>query len=312
MSWKNALFVTGVAIAAGVPGHAAAEPKGTTPTHDGAQERYIARSGTVTFHFANDLGRTLGFSFVPHGHLDEGSDAAPAAFPIDGASSLELETERGVYSGIAGGILRTRGAFLLDKPGVRVVIGNPAIEVDPNGVLVVRSMLDEENATSRAAFELESVMLDLRAAAGELHLIGELAITRPWAKTLGFPEAAGVIVGTIVVEAGLEPAADAVVTATRCHVEGTSRDAGQSLGPGAADVVVANLQSVIRYATDDPDPGISAFAVGTTACNLGTAHAYWIADSPFHPVIIQNAYRLKDDRFEQIGLSWLKHGFYAL
>lgn len=35
----------------------------------------------------------------------------------------------------------------------------------------------------------------------------------------------------------------------------------------------------------------------------------WIENSTLHPVITQNLYRVKNGRFEQIGMSWLKHGF---
>jgi hypothetical protein len=63
--------------------------------------------------------------------------------------------------------------------------------------------------------------------------------------------------------------------------------------------------------------GIRAYSLGFKACNAGTAPIAW-CDEPGgcgggmgdedHPVMAQNLYRLKNGRFEQIGMSWLKHG----
>ena len=58
--------------------------------------------------------------------------------------------------------------------------------------------------------------------------------------------------------------------------------------------------------------GVSAFSVGTTACNLGDAEVAWYGATNQHPVIAHNLYRLEGTRFEQIGMSWLKHGFATL
>jgi hypothetical protein len=49
---------------------------------------------------------------------------------------------------------------------------------------------------------------------------------------------------------------------------------------------------------------IVGLSVATTSWGVGTAEE--------HPFIVMNMYRLKDDRFEQIGMSHIKHGFYAL
>jgi hypothetical protein len=57
---------------------------------------------------------------------------------------------------------------------------------------------------------------------------------------------------------------------------------------------------------------IVAYSIGTEICNFGDQPGDWIADSTHHPVIAQNLYRLKDGRMEQLGQSWLKHGFAAI
>ncbi len=80
---------------------------------------------------------------------------------------------------------------------------------------------------------------------------------------------------------------------------------GASNGP---DVVVGNLTSFLSYGTVG---GISGYAFGTVSCNYGTQVLPWIATSNKHPVIGMNAYRLMNGRFEQIGLSWVKHGWGA-
>ena len=58
--------------------------------------------------------------------------------------------------------------------------------------------------------------------------------------------------------------------------------------------------------------GVRGFAVGTTSCNRGNVVAPWYGGSNNVPVIQQSCYRLMDGRFEQIGMSWLKHSFCAV
>lgn len=86
---------------------------------------------------------------------------------------------------------------------------------------------------------------------------------------------------------------------------GTPGGCGSATGP---DVIVGDLVGWMRF---NPVGNIGAWTMGTTSCNFGDQVLPWIAYSNLHPVIATNAYRLKGGRFEQIGMSWVKHGWGA-
>ncbi len=83
-----------------------------------------------------------------------------------------------------------------------------------------------------------------------------------------------------------------------------------STGP---DVIVGDIQDVANYASLN---GVEALALGTYSCNQGTQTLSWISNNNLHPVIGGNLYKYKvvngSGRFEHLGMSWLKHGFFAL
>jgi hypothetical protein len=93
-----------------------------------------------------------------------------------------------------------------------------------------------------------------------------------------------------------------------------ARAAG-SVGP---DVTVFDFTDVHSYGSSG---GFVGYSVGTRSCNRGSTPVNWCdstggcapgAGQSDHPVIAQNMYRLKNGRFQQIGMSWVKHGFLSL
>ncbi len=94
---------------------------------------------------------------------------------------------------------------------------------------------------------------------------------------------------------------------------GLTQAVGWERGVIGADVIVGNVAGdsgdIIRWGEIG---GITAYSLRTDSCNAGDEPLPWVAETNQHPVIGQNMYRLDDGRFEQIGMSWLKHGFSAL
>ena len=101
------------------------------------------------------------------------------------------------------------------------------------------------------------------------------------------------------------------------RVAGYGGDAGRfrfslecrELPEGDADMVITDLDEMRQVGRLGETVALS---MRSTICNIGGLAIDWQANpSPNHPVLVFNAFRLQDGRFEQIGQSWAKHGFAA-
>jgi len=79
-------------------------------------------------------------------------------------------------------------------------------------------------------------------------------------------------------------------------------------GGHGPDVVSGDIPEYRTYGTAG---GYAAYALGSTACNVGDQNAEWtnIDNSNHHPVISTSMYRLANGKIDQIGYAWLKHGW---
>src|SRR2546430_9681575 len=169
-------------------------------------------------------------------------------------------------------------------------------------------------------FNVEGQNYDYETA-GQLLTItgGRLFISKEFANALGRPSDAGAMVGNISVGATMRPIeAQTLVNGDTQSVlmppMRTARGPGTpTLVPGP-DVIVGELPEMAQYGSNGNFVGLG---IGTTSCNNGDQALDWFAlPNTDHPVIPQNFYRMSggvsnNDRFEQVGQSWLKQAFAA-
>lgn len=76
-----------------------------------------------------------------------------------------------------------------------------------------------------------------------------------------------------------------------------------------ADVFIGELSQFQQFGRVGDTVGC---AIDTPVCNAGTEPFDWFVNpDPRHPFMTYNLYRLRAGRFEQIGMSWVKHGYAA-
>ncbi len=277
-------------------------------------DNFAVLDGTFVLDFDPSALAELGFRIVAQGQDELASTDNSFVFPVTPDSTLRQHVDSDGVPVITSADLAACGALLLDRPGDRAVITNPTLHVDPSGVMTISTTLDD-TGTEQPVFDLTSILIEAPRRARTLRLIAELSLSRPAAERWFDPDAAGKILGSLTLVAELAPSDRASALGAVCPAAVQPLDSNASSSAVAStaavgpDILVADLQSVQRFARLGD---ITAYGVGTNACNIGTARASWIASTNQHPVIIQNLYRLKQDRFEQVGMAWIKHGFYAV
>jgi hypothetical protein len=182
--------------------------------------------------------------------------------------------------------------------------------------LVVR-----DGKTGFVFFNIEGHLYEYDATAHLLSINGgRLLISEELAKTLGRPAEAGSIAGKISVSTTMY----SIETTTFVNGAATSTtlpprraggpDAPEGSVPGP-DIVVGDMSGFAQFGATSTQVGL---ATGATSCNNGNVpvHFYSLPASADHSVVSQNFYRMSggatnNDRFEQLGYSWVKHTFGA-
>ncbi len=265
------------------------------------------------------LGLRIDLSSGDSSKAPDGVPPARIILTANAASSLGLLEERGVFEQFTGGAVEFDQGIVFSYDDTALAVEalrlRPA-EPDSGFAYVLAGSFSEEKEILLLGLK-SSKMAFGRISKSMAIEVGEMIIMQDLGTSLGDAKLAGTNIGAFNALAALtwSGGEDPEILQEGIPRGGSPRATCTypAYGPGP-DVIVGDLVGVSNYSSES---GIEALAVGTTSCNLGDAELNWISSNNQHPVIGQNFFRHTDmpdgsSRFEQIGQSWLKHGFTAL
>jgi hypothetical protein len=283
-----------------------------TAAPTGTLQKMIVENGSVTMDL--DLNRLSGISSAPQNLEAHFAVGANSFFPI----LVFNDQLRGPVPGSMA-LIPSRSGGLQSALSLPAALGASlkqlVVEKLPSGQgsdLAVR-----DGNTGFTFFNIEGHHYDYDAAAQSLAISnGRLLVSKEFANALGRPSEAGSTAGTISIGAVMQPIQiDQLVNGETKSMTMPPIPGTPNLVPGP-DVIVGDVEDVAQL---DSAVGTQVgLAIGTDSCNNGDTPVNWLAlPQTDHPVVPQNLYRMSggatnDERFEQIGQSWMKHTFLAL
>ncbi len=278
------------------------------------EEVWSVESGRTTFSINEALLNGLGLSV----HVDQTKGHPPVdpfmeephwTFPLVGGSNLQVRVDVGVAPPfrLAPGIIQHTGSLTLrdDASGRSFIMRGVDIEILPPDVYEPFRGADQNplymrDERGRVVLELAHSMLRVTPDNDFDIYYMNLRLADGWADDLGRPELAGLVIGV------------AQMTGTLTPISGTSirTPFSPQYGTGFLDVSLGLLSGLQQFGREGSTVGLT---MATTSCNVGDVDVPW--EAPMmedHPMIAMALYRLRNGKFDQIGVSWMKHGFFAL
>jgi hypothetical protein len=234
-------------------------------------------------------------------------DASARRLIVKRNSTFTFGLTDGSVSSLGGGWIRHVGDLVLISPHGEVVLDDLMIRPvgnDPSGAHWVA-----EPRTGEGGLVLRRVKTGFDVAAKTFTLrSGELWLSAQIAEALGDAGLAQTTIGTVTISANARWTGGAVPEAVT---------AAQTPEPPAGGTIGGDMTFCQLYGLYMPsgsrETDVVGLALGTTSWNIGDEDLIWLnIPDEEHPFIVMNLYRLLDGRFEQIGQSHIKHGFYAL
>lgn len=270
-------------------------------------EVWSVRNGVATITFDTRLLRQMSVTLLNVKPSDPSDRAGELSFLVRPLESNLLLSTAGLRAA-SGFALTNVGALSLVTPQGQISLRDFVISAGPapTSFQILGSADGQSQLRPVLAFAAGTLQIEKAKKAATIHG-AQLFITPDGLKLLGRSGSDAVPIGTIALDLSvrlLDTGKTPPVAPLAVPHFATAVAAGQ---PDLTICLLEDFSQVGRLGD------VAAFSMSTTSWNVGSSPLDWwpVPDSR-HPVISLSVYRLEGGRFDQIGESWVKHGFLAL
>lgn len=298
-------------------------------------ETWKITDGLLSLHVQTDVLQAHGLQLSPLRNNASYTQTNPSSFTVHITSGSTIDVVVvGRHFRIVGGDIQFDRPIQLRTKWLHRDLHRLSLNTTPNDESIEFVLMDSNVGKNEGiVFQVANLRFD---PVGRALIVDSdtISLTTNLANKINRQSLGQQSLGSVIFRASLERYVDGelIVAPDVSYSQTYQASVAGTIGP---DVIVAALPGLTRWGSNYSDicfeclefplpgdesgctaatsaPCMTAYSIATTSCNIGDAPAKWIFETNEHPVIAQNMYRLRQSRFEQIGMSWVKHAFFAL